>query len=391
VPDPIGGPQPDRGRGPRDEVLLEDGAPRPQGPQGPQEQPTGVPAPRSGRRGLVRTGFAVSVGALLALGLAKALLIVASELLLIVVAAFIAIGLEPAVDWFTGRGMRRSYAVSLIAAITVALLAVFLAIAVPPIANEATQLISNAPDYLRRLHDKHTTIGKLDTSLHIEAKLRSFASTQLSHAFGGLLNAGRTVVSYTFQVIVVVVLVVYFLADFPGIKSAIYRLVPLEQRPRVASLGDEIIGRTGGYVLGNVFTSVIATLAQYVVLRALGVPFALALAVFVGLFDLVPLVGSTIAGALVTTVTLATVSTTAALINLAFTIVYRLFEDYVLSPRILKRTVDVKPAVTIIAVLLGGALLGIEGALIGVPVAAAIQLVVTQVIYPRTSTPPTAQ
>jgi predicted PurR-regulated permease PerM len=76
---------------------------------------------------------------------------------------------------------------------------------------------------------------------------------------------------------------------------------------------------------------------------------------------------------------------------LAFTIVYRLFEDYVLSPRILKRTVDVKPAVTIIAVLLGGALLGIEGALIGVPVAAAIQLVVTQVIYPRTSTPPTAQ
>ena len=112
-------------------------------------------------------------------------------------------------------------------------------------------------------------------------------------------------------------------------------------------------------------------------------PFALALSVFVGILDLVPLVGSTIAGVLVTLVALASVSLTAAIINVAFTIVYRLAEDYLINPRVLKRTVDVRPLVTIVAVLLGGALLGIIGALIAVPTAAAIQLIITEVIYPR--------
>ena len=332
--------------------------------------------------GLLRASFTISAGALLAVGLALVTLDVLSQLLLIAVAAVIAIGLEPLVDALVRMGVRRRYAVALIAIASSGLLIAFLAAAIPPLQSEATQLIKHAPGYLNQLQDRHTQIGKLNNRFHIEAKLRSAANAQLSlNSFGGLLSAGRTVASYTFQLIVVIALVFYFLADFPQIKRAFYHAVPLRSRPRVELLGDQIIARTGGYLLGNLLTSAIATVCQFLVLRALGVPFAFLLAVFVGVFDLIPIVGSTAAMAVVAIVALATVSTTAAVINLAFAIAYRLFEDYFLSPRILKRTVDVHPAVTIIAILLGGALLGVEGALLAVPVAAAIQLILTEVVY----------
>jgi predicted PurR-regulated permease PerM len=366
-----------------DGLLLDDDAQR-LAAHASEEQPFGRPGEALGQRSAVRRGFSVTAGGLLAVGLALAVREVASELLLVVVAAFIAIGLEPVVGWLVGHGLRRALAVTLIVVAVLAGLVAFLAAAVPPIVSEATQLVEHAPDYLQQLQDKHTTIGRLNASWHLVERARSLAASSLSvSSFGGLLSVGAVVVSYSFQLVIVLVLSVYFLADFPNIKRAMYRLAPLPRRPRVGLLGDAVIARTGGYVLGNLFTSLIATVAQYVTLRVLGVPFALALAVLVGVFDLVPLVGSTLAGVVVTLVALATVSTTAAVVNAVFSVVYRLAEDYVLSPRILARTVDVKPAVVIIAVMLGGGLLGIEGALIAVPVAAALQLLVTEVVYPR--------
>lgn len=365
-----------------DPLLLDSAAQR-RYAQVTDDLPFGVPGRAQRRPGSVRAGFSVTVGVLLAVALGRALLVVASELLLVVVAAFIAIGLEPVVAWLVRHRVRRGLAVGLIAVGGLGLVAAFAAAAVPPLVSEATQLVSHAPDYLQALQDKHTTVGRVNASLHLEDRLRRLGASRLSLAsFAGLLNVGRAVVSYTFQVLIVVVLSVYFLADFPNVKRAFYRLVPLPRRPRVGLLGDAILARTGGYLLGNVFTSLVAVVAQFLVLRALGVPFALVLSVFVGVFDLIPLVGSTVAGVVVTVVALATVSTSAAVVNLVFTVLYRLFEDYVLSPRILQRTVEVRPAVTVIAVLLGGSLLGIEGALIAVPVAAAVQLVVTEVVYP---------
>ncbi len=366
-----------------DELLLDEDAQRLHA-RVTASQPFGSPPRAGGRRSLLGSGFVVAVGVLLAVALAQAILVVASQLLLVVAAVIIATGLEPVVDWLVTRGLRRSFAVALIVVAGLGMLAAFLAAAIPPLQSEARQLIDDAPGYVQRLQDQHTAIGEINKSLHLDQRLRAAADAQLSaNSVNGLLGIGRTVVSYTFQVLIVVVLTIYFLADFPGIKRAMYRLAPLPSRPRVGLLGDEILSRIGGYVLGNVLTSVIATIAQYAVLRTLGVPFSFVLAVFVGVFDLVPLIGSTIAGVVVTTVTLATVSTTAAVINVVFTLLYRIFEDYVLSPRILRRTVDVRPTVTIIAVLLGGALLGIEGALIAVPSAAAIQLFVTEVVYPH--------
>ena len=353
-----------------------------------EELPFGRPSGRAQGRGPLAEAFSRGIGYLLAIGLAAAVLTVASQLLLVVVAGFIAIGLEPVIDWLEGRGIARRYAVAIIVVAALGTLAAFLAAAIPPLTREGSQLINNAPGYVQQLQDQHGTIGKLVDSLNLKQRLQTLADTGLSvNSFNGLVNLSRTALSYVFQLLIVVVLVIYFLADFPGMKRALYRLAPRERRPRVGLLGDEIISRTGGFLLGNVLTSVVATIAQYTVLRLLGVPFALVLAVLVGVLDLVPLIGSTIAGVVVTAVALALVSPTAAIVNVGFTVLYRIFEDYVLSPRILRRTVNVRPIVTIISVLLGGALLGLEGALIAVPVGAAVQLFVTEVVYPRSDSP----
>ena len=366
-----------------DELLLDEEAQR-LAAQVSEEQPFGVPGQAMNRHGLVRAGFAVTFGGLVAVALGATILALEQELLILVTAAFIAIGLEPAVMWLTRHHLRRGWAVLIISLVSVGLVGAFLSIAVPPLVNEATQLVKQGPQFFQQLQDKHTFVGHLNTKFHIQEKLTSAATQKLSiSSLGGLLSIGQAILSFTFEVLIVLVLVLYFLADFPGIKRTFYRLAPLPRRPRVALLGDEILARTGGYILGNLLTSLIAIVCQYIILRALGVPFALALSVFVGILDLVPLVGSTIAGVLVTLVALASVSLTAAIINVVFTIVYRLAEDYLISPRVLKRTVDVRPVVTIVAVLLGGSLLGIIGALIAVPAAAAIQLILTEVVYPR--------
>ena len=329
----------------------------------------------------------MTFGGLVAVALGATILALEQELLILVTAAFIAIGLEPAVAWLTRHHMRRGFAVLVISLVSIGFVAAFLAAAVPPLVNEATQLVKQGPQFFQQLQDKHTFVGHLNTKFHIQEKLTTAATQKLSvSSLGGLLSIGQAILSFTFEVLIVLVLVLYFLADFPAIKRTFYRLAPLPRRPRVALLGDEILSRTGGYILGNLLTSLIAIVCQYIILRALGVPFALALSVFVGILDLVPLVGSTIAGVFVTLVALASVSVTAAIINVVFTIVYRLAEDYLISPRVLKRTVDVRPVVTVVAVLLGGSLLGIIGALIAVPAAAAIQLILTEVVYPRMDT-----
>lgn len=341
--------------------------------------------------GGVRVGFTVTFGALLAVALVMALAEVEHALILIVLAAFIATGLEPLVDWLNRHGVRRSLAILIVSIVGIGAIAAFTAAALPPIIDEATLLIQSAPGYVVQLQNKHTTLGHLNTQFHIVDLLQAAANKTLSvGSVGGLLDFGTRIVSATFEVVLVLVLTAYFLADFDHIQRVLYRLLPAHRRPRVKAYGDEILARTGGYILGNVFTSLIAVGAQYVVLRLLGVPYAFLLSVFVGLLDLIPLVGSTIAGVLVSVITFATVSTPAGIINVAFTIVYRLVEDYLINPRVLKRTVDVSPVVTIIAVLLGGSLFGMIGALLAVPAAAAVQLLVTGVVFPITdaATPP---
>ncbi len=365
-----------------DALLLEEKSRR-TAAQVSEERPFGVPGLPMGQNSPLRYGFVVTAGGLLAFALARAVATVQHELLLVLVAAFVAIGLDPVARFLVARGLQRGLAVAVIAVVALGALGGFGAAAAPPLTREASQLVKEAPRYANELKDKHSTLGKLNLQFHLTEKVNKQVSGGASAAAGGLLQAGGVLLSATFETVIVFVLVIYFLADLAKIKSAFYRLFPRDRRPRVGLLGDEVIARVGGYVLGNVFTSIVAIIGNYIVLLVLNVPYALVLSVLVGVLDLIPLIGSTVGGAIVSLVALATVGTTAALITVVYHVLYRLFEDYLLNPRVLRRTVDVKPVVTVVAVLIGGSLLGIIGALIAVPAAAAIQLLLTEVVYPK--------
>ena len=182
--------------------------------------------------------------------------------------------------------------------------------------------------------------------------------------------------------LVVIVLVVYFLAAMPRIKLFLYRLAPQSRRARVILIGDEIFAKVGGYMLGNL-PDLADRRGRHLGLAAgFGMPYPLLLGLLVALLDLIPVIGSTIGGAVVSLVAL-TVSLPVAIATLAFYIAYRLAEDYLIVPRIMGRTVEVPAVVTVVAVLLGGALMGLIGALVAIPAAAALRLLLHEVTFRR--------
>jgi predicted PurR-regulated permease PerM len=187
-----------------------------------------------------------------------------------------------------------------------------------------------------------------------------------------------------FNVLTVLIMTLYFVSAFDRIKNLCYRMVPRPRRARAVLLGDEILGRVGGYVAGAFVIALIAGLSSLIWLSLpfINVPYALALAMLVAILDIIPLVGATI-GAVVVTLVAFTVSLPVGVATLLFYIAYQQIENYVIYPRVMKRSVDVHPAAAIVAVLIGGSLLGVVGALLAIPVAAAVALFLEEVVLPR--------
>jgi predicted PurR-regulated permease PerM len=310
------------------------------------------------------------------------LLAAAGVLLLIGAAFFLALGLEPAVSWFVRHHLPRWLATTLVFLILIAAIAAFVAAAIPPLSQQASQLIAQAPHYIQEAQSHSSTIGKLNERFHIQQRITDTLNGSGGSVVNDVITAGTAVFGVLADTVIVIVLTVYFLIDFPRIRATLYRLAPRTRRPRVILIGDEVFAKVGAYVLGNVAISVIAAAATAVWLAAFGAPYPLLLGIFVGLLDLVPVVGSTIAGVVVAAVAL-TVSLPVCLATAAFFVAFRLAEDYLLTPRIIGRVVKVPALMTVVAVLIGGALLGILGALVAIPVAAALQLVAREVLFPR--------
>jgi len=308
-------------------------------------------------------------------------LVARQVLILILVAAFLAVGLDPAVRWLVRQGLRRSVAVLLITVAALGFFGGFIAAVVPPIAHQSSQLVKNAPDYVHRL-DGNKTFHELDKRYHITAKVEKSAKDGISvNALGGVVGVGKAILGLVASTLTVIILTIYFLANMPGIKAFVYRAVPRTRRARVGLLTDEILNRVGGYVLGNLATSLVAGVTTFIWLEAFRVPYPVALAMFVAITDLIPLIGATLGAIGVTAVALFH-GVPIGLATGAYYVAYQQFENYVLQPRVMKKTVDVAPVVTIVAALLGAALMGMLGALIAVPIAAAVQLILTEVVYP---------
>jgi predicted PurR-regulated permease PerM len=253
----------------------------------------------------------------------------------------------------------------------------FVASAVPALTTEYNHLHTQVPHLLHHLQARHDAIGRAARKVHI-----SSATVSKLVSFHGVVAAGRTVLSFAVAALTVAVLTTYLLANLPEIKATAYRLAPRHRRARIGLLTDEILRLIGGYLLGNLITSAVAGIAMFLFLLGMGVPDAVFLGLLVALFDLIPMIGAPVAGVVVALVALS-VSLPTAIATVGFTIAFRLLEDYLLSPRVMRATVEVAPIVTVVSVLVGGALLGIVGALIAVPVAAALDLIRREVVQPR--------
>jgi predicted PurR-regulated permease PerM len=334
------------------------------------------------RRSPFFIGMSGAAGVAVTVGVVEMIITVRDVLVLIGLALFLAIGLEPAVSVLARHKFPRWAAVITVLVTALAVVGGFLAAAIPPLARQTTLFVTQAPTTLSRLQSHNSLLGQLNERLHLQQRLQQVLSGDASSLVNGLLGAGQVVFSALTSALILVVLTVYFVVDLPRIHVTLYRLVPHSRRPRAILLGDEIFAKVGGYVLGNLLISLIAGVLTFVFLVIVGVPYALLLSIFVAILDLVPVIGSTIAGVVVCLVALS-VSLPIFLVTIGFFLAYRLAEDYLLVPRIIGRVVKVPAVVTVVAVLLGGALLGIVGALVAIPVAATLLLLAREVLFPR--------
>jgi predicted PurR-regulated permease PerM len=327
-------------------------------------------------------GMSAAAGVAVTYGLVELLIRARSVLILIGLALFIAAGLDPAVSWLTRHRLPRWAAVVAVLLAVAGVVGAFVAAAIPPLTTQITALVHELPSYTHTLQDHNSELGRLNAKYGIEKRLSTALSSKGTALLGGVLGAGELVLSTATSLLAVIVLVIYFLAAMPHIRLFGYRLAPQSRRARVILLSDEVFTKVGGYVLGNFLTSVIAGVGTYVWLMIFSVPYPVLLGLLVALLDLIPVIGSTVGGAIVTLVAL-TVSLPVAIATLGFYVVYRLAEDYLIVPRIMGRTVEVPAVVTVVAVLLGGTLMGLIGALVAIPVAAALRLLLHEVAFHR--------
>ncbi|WP_269858328.1 AI-2E family transporter [Streptomyces sp. RPT161] len=334
------------------------------------------------RRSPFFVGMSGAAGVAVTVAVAETVLAVRAVLVLIGLALFLALGLDPAVRWFGRHRLPRGVAVLVIALAGVGVLTGFLSLAIPPLAQQAEQFAHKLPAYLHELQHTNSFLGHLNRQFRIQQALQSLLTSGGASLAGGLFGAGKLVLGTLASVVLAAVLTVYFLLGLPALKRTFLQLVPASRRTRVKLLTEEVIIKVGRYLVGQVLLALIAAVGTLAWLEIFNVPYALLLAFFVALLDLVPMVGSTIAGIIVSLVAL-TVSLPVAGATAGFYTAYRLAEDYLLSPKIMGKQVEVPAMVAIVAVLIGGSLLGIPGALIGIPLAAAIRLVLKEVVFPR--------
>jgi predicted PurR-regulated permease PerM len=332
-------------------------------------------------------GFMVTAGALIAFTLLQALASASAVFILIIISLFLAAGLNPAVLFFQNRGLKRGASVGAVMGLVLLFVAAFIAIAAPPLIDQGNQLVNNAPQlvkdlnnnaFINDLNNRYGVIDSLQTRIDSVIKDGQFAIT----AFGGVIGVGKAVVSGLVSTLTILVLTLYFLAALPQVVQISLRFVPATRRDRVSKLTNAIIARVGSFVGGQGLIAILAALFILIMGLIIGMPYTAPLAMVVLVCGFIPLVGHFIGMSIITLVSL-TKSPTTALVALGSYIIYVQIENYVITPKIMRKSLAIPGLVTIIAALLGTSLLGLIGGLLAVPIAAAVLLIIDEVVFPR--------
>ncbi|CAB4675193.1 unannotated protein [freshwater metagenome] len=332
-------------------------------------------------------GFIATLGALTAIVLMRALASVSQIFVLILIALFLATGLNPAVEALRKRNFSRSAAVAIIFSSVILFVIFFALVVLPPVISQGTQLIEKAPQLLSDLKNNSTIAnlndhyGIIDT---LQEKLKSVTSngSLLISTFGGVIGVGKSVLSGFFSFLTVLVLTLYFITSLPQAVTLGLSLVPSSRRERVGRLTEAIIARVGSFVGSQIIIAMMASVFVFFLALILGLPSPIAIGMIILVCGLIPLVGHFIGCSIVTIIALTQSVFLGAVTFIAY-VVYVQVENYVVTPRIMKKTLSVPGAVTIISALIGSSLLGLIGGLLAVPVAAAVILILDEVVIPR--------
>lgn len=378
---------------------------------GPVPQPVTEPRPASEtqagsethRQLVLSTKNVFVVGFLGTLGVLVALLlggmIDTSIVIITYIAAglFIALGLEPAIRLLGKWHVARPAAIAIVFAVFVLVVTAVLFAMIPALIDQATQLGQNAPRLFHIISRQSWFAvinkqfsGSVSDSLQNVTSFLSNPSRVMNIA-GGVVSVGAGIANGIGGTIIVLVLTLYFMASLNGIKRALTQLMPASRRERFLTLVTRIFNNVGKYVMSQATIALINAVCAYIMMTILQIGFREVLAVFVFLLALLPLVGSISAGAIVVFVTLVTetlshpenINFWPAIIMAIYYIIYMQFEAYVLTPRIVNRVIPLPGAVVVIAALLGGTLMGVFGALLSIPVAASVILLVKELWIPH--------
>ena len=332
-------------------------------------------------------GFIATLGALTAIVLMRALASVSQIFVLILIALFLATGLNPAVEALRKRKMSRNAAVTVIFSSVILFVIFFALVVIPPVVSQGTHLINSAPALLDDLM-KNETINKLNDQFGLidtlQTKLKSITSdgTLLISTFGGVIGVGKSVLSGFFTALTILVLTLYFITSLPQAINLGLSLVPASRRDRVGRLTNAVIARVGAFVGSQILIAAMAAVFVVILATILGMPSPIAIGMIVLVAALIPLIGHFLGCAIVTLIALTQSVPIGAIAFIAY-VVYVQIENYIVTPRIMKRTLSVPGAVTIISALIGSSLLGLVGGLLAVPVAASIILILDEVVIPR--------
>ncbi|MBU3866707.1 AI-2E family transporter [Streptomyces sp. 4503] len=297
-------------------------------------------------------------------------------LLNILIAFFLALAIEPAVDRMAARGMRRGLATGLVFLAILIGTAGFFTLLGSMLADQIITMVQDFPQYLdnvvRWINDTfHTHLSRLeiqDSLVHSD-----WLQSYVKNSADNVLDVSAQVLGGLFKTLTVVLFAFYFAADGPRLRRALCSVLPPTRQVEVLRAWEIAVAKTGGYIYSRGLMALISGIAHYILLEALGVPYAPALAVWVGLISqFIPTIGTYLAGALPMLIAF-TVDPWYALWVLVFVVIYQQFENYLLQPRITARTVDIHPAVSFGSVIAGTALLGAVGALIAIPATATLQ------------------
>lgn len=333
-------------------------------------------------------GFLVTLGGLAAIVLGLAVTSLSTVLIYIALALFAALGLDPAVRFLERRGLSRAASVVVVILGLIVVVGLILWMVLPIVIDQVASFVRSVPGMIQEFTrtDIYATLEKQfgDQFEDLVADIQKFLTDpgNIAAIGGGALKIGAGIASGISGAIVVLVLTLYFVATLPGIKTGLLRLAPARDRIRAGEITEQITDSVGGYVMGMVVLAFFNALLAFLLYLFLGLPFPPLMATVAFCITLIPLVGSVMFWIIGTGLALFTNPVAALVFGIVY-LVYMQVEAYVITPRVMNRAISIPGSLVVIGALAGGTLLGLLGALVAVPVAASILIIINQVWVPR--------